>query len=70
MKLVLARVLNDNDSVPVAMDTPVDKTKQKEDQMVTKDLTMHNNVDIELFWNKHHHVRSISVSYDIRGNQQ
>ena len=58
MKFVLARVLNCNDSVPVTMNTPVDKTKQKEDQMVTKDLTMHKNVDIELFWNNHQHVRS------------
>jgi hypothetical protein len=40
------------------MDTPVDKTKQKEGQMVTKDATMHANVDIELSWNNHHHVRS------------
>jgi hypothetical protein len=40
------------------MDTPVDKTKQKEDKIVTKNLTMHKNVDIELFWNNHQHVRS------------
>jgi len=51
-------VLNYNDDIPVTMVKRVDKTEQKEDQMVTKVLTMHKNVDIELSWNNHHHVRS------------